>query len=316
MRLRLVRLVVLLEILIILFLGLRVYQNKSKVSIVPIKKDKVVFPAENSLKDFYESKPNVIGVIERWEIPWLDQEHITTTTNSEGFNERFEYSLAKPRGAFRVVALGDSFTWGVFVDTPKNYPERIEDLLNRRVPCGKINKFEVINLGEPGYDIAFAKHRFDRRGAKYRPDMVLWFIRGDHFLVSASDEPFKIAFINEQLLKRTAVLGLKNLGGVGDVLGSYSLAQGEVVTRHEYSQLTELIKSFKGKVVLITEAKTPQRIKKLLRLATLTRDGVFLFDNLPDFERFPDGHPSTRGYEQIADKITSFLISNRVIQCE
>ena len=46
---------------------------------------------------------------------------------------------------------------------------------------GLNDKFEVINLGVSGYDIAYSIHRFATRGIKYNPDLVVFLVINDNF---------------------------------------------------------------------------------------------------------------------------------------
>lgn len=54
------------------------------------------------------------------------------------------YTLQKPPNTFRIVVLGDSFTFGMGVKKEETFSYRLESLLNSK--SGK-TRFEVINLG-------------------------------------------------------------------------------------------------------------------------------------------------------------------------
>jgi hypothetical protein len=75
---------------------------------------------------------------ERGESP-VDYRH-----NSLGFRDE-EHVQEKPPGTFRIVALGDSFTYGVGVEFADTYLVRLERLLNTR-PGSRV---EIIKLGIP-----------------------------------------------------------------------------------------------------------------------------------------------------------------------
>ena len=100
--------------------------------------------------------------------------------NSDTFNERFDYEINKDDKTFRIITLGDSFTFGYIVDTKNNWTELLEDKLNQ-LHCANFDKIEVINLGVVGYDIQYSVERFKLRGKKYNPDLVLWLLKGDDF---------------------------------------------------------------------------------------------------------------------------------------
>lgn len=134
-------------------------------------------PTED-LPAFYEPKPNAINL----ETPsWLGYQN-KQTYNQDGLNERFEYAVEKPPNTLRIIALGDSFTHGDKVPTPQNWTELLEDSLNQPAVdfCGK-EKVEVLNLGVSGYDVRYIAHRYRKTGAKYQPDIIIWFESGSGF---------------------------------------------------------------------------------------------------------------------------------------
>lgn len=67
--------------------------------------------------------------------------------NKYGFRGS-DFEIDREPGVYRIVALGDSSTFGFGVDPGDAYPERLNAELERRCPSCR---FEVINLGVPGY---------------------------------------------------------------------------------------------------------------------------------------------------------------------
>lgn len=68
---------------------------------------------------------------------------------------------------YRLLLLGDSFTYGDFVDDEEALPARLEALLSKRCPG-----VEVINAGVPGSGIVTQKAMFER-GLILEPDHVI-----------------------------------------------------------------------------------------------------------------------------------------------
>lgn len=87
--------------------------------------------------------------------------------NSEGF--RTEEFTSKPRSVFRVVCLGDSWTFGASVDQALTYPAQLQRLLLEEFPN---SEFQVLNLGIIGHS-SFQGRRLMRRALQLRPDVVV-----------------------------------------------------------------------------------------------------------------------------------------------
>ena len=164
------------QLVIILFLGFKIYQRQKNIlgtiSVNPINKESIALKPSNELKYFYEPGQNFTDKTPGHS--YFKAFKAIYTINEDGLNERFNYSLEKPNNVFRIITIGDSFTFGLYVDTKDNWTEVLEDILNKELSCQNIKKFEVINLGVEGYDFEYAVERFKVRGLKYNPDLVLW----------------------------------------------------------------------------------------------------------------------------------------------
>jgi lysophospholipase L1-like esterase len=107
--------------------------------------------------------------------------------NAAGYRGDDEISIAPVAGVTRIVAIGDSFTNGFFVDNPDTYPQRLQRFLRDH---GR--KAEVINAARSGATIT---GEFDmlRRGAiQLRPAIVLLtFVTND--IAELMEGPFEAA---------------------------------------------------------------------------------------------------------------------------
>lgn len=74
----------------------------------------------------------------------------------------------KAPGAFRVLALGDSFTFGVGASEEESYPARLQEILRSR----GINA-QVLNAGAPGFGVPDAVAWYQRWGRPLEPDAVV-----------------------------------------------------------------------------------------------------------------------------------------------
>src|SRR6185295_13051929 len=95
-------------------------------------------------------------------------------TSSLGFRGR-EHAVPKPPGAFRILGLGDSFTFG------RHAPDEVYlELLEARLRARGF-PVDVINAGVPGYDTAQELGQLRKAGLGLGPDLVLlgFFVTGD-----------------------------------------------------------------------------------------------------------------------------------------
>jgi tetratricopeptide (TPR) repeat protein len=83
-----------------------------------------------------------------------------------------EYTIAHPPETFRVVIVGDSFTWGDGVDVEEVYHQQLQKRLDATHLRGR-PPIEVIALGVSGSSIWDNVTRLVVQGSHLRPDLVL-----------------------------------------------------------------------------------------------------------------------------------------------
>jgi hypothetical protein len=86
--------------------------------------------------------------------------------NSKGLRDR-EYAYQRTAGNYRIVALGDSFTFGEGVPYGQRFADIAEDYFTN---------LELITLAVPGYGIEHELVYLAHEGVKYSPDCVILFI--------------------------------------------------------------------------------------------------------------------------------------------
>lgn len=291
----------------------------TKVVASPIDKEKLIFPESSELEYFYEPRPSSI---EEQEKPFK----VTYTYNSDSLNERYDYSIEKPEDSFRIITLGDSFTFGANVDTQDNWPEQFEEMLNTEVSCKNFKKFEVINLGVSGYDTKYSVERFKRRGQKYNPDLVLWFLYDLNRITDKLRPLFFEYEIQEEGKYYTEMMCVTDW--------HWSRAEQEVfdqfgedgVLKYQEAALEEISNYYSGKLVLATFANGkiygltgPQ--KEMINNFVVSRNESVYFDgvtNLYEIEGaiLPDSHPSKKGHVLIAKDILNYMVKEELIPCE
>jgi len=103
----------------------------------------------------------LVAGITKKDYQWCDQ--LPATTNSAGWRDA-EHTLEKPNGVTRIVALGDSFTFGYGVDFGQRFTEFLEESMSRA---------EVINMGVFAYGTDQEVRVYELYGRQYKPDIVI-----------------------------------------------------------------------------------------------------------------------------------------------
>jgi len=101
--------------------------------------------------------------------------------NSLGFRGP-EITLTKPPGVFRVLCLGDSTTFSVYVNENETWPVLLQQRLSQDHPT-----IEVINGGSPAWGTHDQLRFLKERASKIKPDLIIhmfccndpWDIAGD-----------------------------------------------------------------------------------------------------------------------------------------
>ena len=122
---------------------------------------------------------------------WISK---SVTLNKFGYRD-FEYELTKPGNAYRIYVLGDSYTYGWYIDDiNKSFPKVLERALNKSDPARKV---EVINASRPGFNFKAEVERLMNEGVLFRLDTV---IVGINPLDLAANE-FPPRYINNKFIK-------------------------------------------------------------------------------------------------------------------
>jgi lysophospholipase L1-like esterase len=132
---------------------------------------RVVFPAppdptrEPQIK--YRFDPEIRYIPLPNQRGWIDDGFVTT--NSQGFRGP-EPASPKPPGRFRVVAVGDSVTFGFGVNDADTFCAQTEQLLRSKRPGLDL---DVVNIAVPGYDTRQEVALLRRNLSRLEPNLVL-----------------------------------------------------------------------------------------------------------------------------------------------
>jgi lysophospholipase L1-like esterase len=303
------------QIVVIGFLSIKIIQNKKNIFgesfVNTIPKNSIRFFSTDNLKYFYEPKPNSVQkIIKDW-LPYSPK----YTFNKDTFNERFDYSVEKSNRTYRIITLGDSFTFGQNVSTDRNWSELLENELNKKLSCKNIKKFEVINLGVYGYDAQYAVGRFSLRGTKYNPDLVIWTFT-DFERILEKMWPY----IEEH--KQEA----ENLEKKGIYYQNWNDAREnlkkEIGTDGFVNDLKEQLEKFNGiykKKLLLTVLPNYQIYIDTLKKFSSQRSNTHFFQPSIKWEEkqyfLPDSHLNDFGHQKIAEDVYDYLTKNKLIPC-
>lgn len=218
--------------------------------------------------------------------------------NKSGFNDKYDYPEQKGEGVLRIIALGDSFTFGLFVDTTDNWTEIAERLLNSTT-CGT---YEVINLGVYGYDFRYAFERYKKYGDRLNPDLIIWMFadadRINEELFSRIDKSRPITYTN---LAQAKNMYMKNwsVSKVANYQSSiFQSFNSEYKKSSVFYTMPWYSKEFMNSIQQINNTFPAFSYSKTIE--HIFSDKKFLFEN--------DGHPNTTGHEAIAKIITKEII--------
>ena len=85
-------------------------------------------------------------------------------TNSQGLRRKKNVSFPKPSHQSRILFLGDSFTFGAYMNNQDCYPKLLEE---------RFQNIEAVNTGVAGYTICDELSYFEERGKYLEPDIVV-----------------------------------------------------------------------------------------------------------------------------------------------
>lgn len=128
--------------------------------------------------------------------------------NSKGFRGK-EFTDQKNPGVFRILAIGDSITFGLFIPEEKTYFKLLEEKLNQTfAPL----KFEVISVGIPGYTSYQGRQLLEKELLAYSPDAVIAYFGGNNeFSRSFYTDREYAALMNSSLEKLSKKIYAVNL---------------------------------------------------------------------------------------------------------
>ncbi len=306
------------QLVLIFYLVVKIFLKKPRVIVTKIQNDALIRRSGSKLKYFSEPSPN--SMIEDV-VPW-SKKKVVYTINGDSLNEVRDYNIDRLSKFFRVVTLGDSYTFGQFINTKDNWTEILESKLNA-LNCKDIEGFEVINLGVEDYDIQYSIERFILRGQKYNPDLVIWFLKSDDFAsINEQIKPFENKIMKDNNLSYDSPKYLFDnniyypIGQEAYEMFSQKHSENEVLKTQEQF-FSDFNKQYFGGLLFMTLNDSYVKHNRIMEDIVKKRDQTFLkivdVDNIK--YRFPDSHPNELGNKKIADDLLDYLRSYILVQC-
>ena len=253
--------------------------------------------------------------------------------------------------SLRVLAVGDSFTFGPYVENEFTYPCLLQETLNAR---DSDHRFEVLNAGIPGYTVTDEHHYLLEKGLELKPEAVLLGIYTNDIVDLAPSARAKFARPGDQDRLQGARFYMRRLAWyeLAVRIRYAALSKGRPPPTPpdrekarplapsveewqpywpEYqSSLRKLVSDLQQRqipllVILFphvaqVEGRSSREIQEAIRGALL-EEGVPFVDLLPHFQEEPDGlyllpinhHLSARGNRLAADLIREALVRHALI---
>lgn len=242
------------------------------------------------------------------------------------------HTETKPAGAFRVMTLGCSTTFGWGVDDAESYPAQLESIL-----AAEGHPVEVINGGQPGYSSFQGQWLWERALSRYAPDVVVFgYLVQDSRMVAYSDRSQALYQANADFLKTNLLHQLKSYLWVKELIdaGRTRAKEHGETPRIPPEEYVENIRTFKklaegvgARFVLfgfpLERSGYTEGHRALLHAAS-EELGVPLHDPQPEMERrtatetlyFPQdrGHANAAGNKVIAQGMAQFLVSSGLVK--
>jgi hypothetical protein len=190
------------------------------------------------------------------------------------------FELTAKREAFRILVVGDSFSWGDGVYWQDAYPNRLQARLNE---FSRGERFEVVNWSRPGWNTLRQVRSVEKRLAEIDPDLViLGFVLND-------PEPVDRSLLEQML---SAAEGRQPRPGVSAWLFEHSQLYRLVWTRFENSRTHRELSAFYLRLYEGEHWEACRRALKRLRNRTRGRDVPLVLLIFPVFdspmdERYP-----------------------------
>ncbi len=280
----------------------------------------------NYIQREYDPEENISEILKRYD-DTHERTRNVTRINSLGFKDD-EWMLEKPDGMYRIIALGDSMTYGFDVGTDDTWPSQLERKLN-----SSGHNVDVMNMGGWTFDVGTVEELviFKNMGLDYEPDMlILQYYNNDWRSLDVKDNaqekwhrynqgeyelPEDISkIINETNASEKAISGL-----IYDMeLDAYWMSvemedEWNVWVKPPLLEMIELADENDIEMIVVTWDSVDEQMELLEPI--LDEHDIPLYDfsgqlqSIPSLSntRLPDEHLNRNGYHIVSDNLVDIL---------
>lgn len=312
--------IILAEITILMILRTSPHQVPDN-PVTVIDQELVERPEGTNLQYYYEPKAYVKDpVLSPVWLPYKPE----VTINGDTLNERSDYEPVKATGMFRILLLGDSWTYGQFVSTADNFSEKLEEKIKQYGLCRNKTAFEVINLGVAGYDLEYSAERYRLRGVKYQPDLIVWLLGDDDLLeINEYLRPQSRTYVTDDESLRAAVLPVNSnflsvplRASLTDAWKKALIDQSELyggkdgILAYQKNVLDRFSRVYTGNLIfysLQNGRRLDNVLRAFLKSYIVTHPGTQHYESIITFPLLKDGHPTKDAHMRIADDLYQYL---------
>lgn len=115
-------------------------------------------------ENYFAMQPNIKEITDTKDFT------VAIDISSQGLRNEI-VDVPKPKNTYRILALGDSFTFGWGVEALQSWPKILEQIYKTQNPLNK--DIEIINAGIPGGNLVNEKSICKGYAQKFNPDLFL-----------------------------------------------------------------------------------------------------------------------------------------------
>lgn len=248
----------------------------------------------------------------------------TITINRWGMRDQ-DYELSPPAGTFRAVLLGASSVMGWGVSDGETFEALVESRLNHDQAVERITRFELLNMGIPGYDPPQQLFSLNK-ALTFSPDAVLYVATGRELtravrsLVGATREGMQIPFapLAAMLERAGARAGMEE----ADAMKALGPLRNDVLA-YVYREIVEQCKAH-GAVpvwVFLPQVTSGSWEEETAGARELAVAAGFVVIDMADVYKAADykslrlaewdDHPNRAGHQLIAQRLYNELLAHR-----